>query len=53
MTVVIDENLTKKETEKLLKQVKPTLKILDAKKFLGKIKIKGDPLKIQRQLRNE
>lgn len=53
MQVTIDKNLTKEEREKLLKKVQPKLKVLDAKKYAGKVSWKGDPLKIQREMRDE
>jgi hypothetical protein len=53
MTVVVDKKLTKKEVDALLKKMKPKHMVLDAKKFAGKLKIKGDPLEIQRQMRDE
>ena len=53
MNVLIDKMLTKEEREKLLKKVQPKLKVLDAKKFVGEISWKGDPLKIQREMRDE
>lgn len=53
MTVIIDNKTSKKERETLLKRIKPKLKKLDASKFFGKVSYKGDPLKIQKELRNE
>lgn len=53
MNVLIDKTHTKEEREKLLKKVQPKMKVLDAKKFAGKISWKGDPLKIQREMRDE
>ncbi len=53
MTVVINSKTSKKELENLLKKVKPKLKKLDASLFFGKVSYKGDPLKIQKQLRDE
>lgn len=53
MNVLIDKMLTKEEREKLLKKVQPKLKVLDAKKFVGKVSWKGDPLKIQCEMRDE
>ncbi len=53
MNVVIDKTLTEEDKEKLIEKVQPKMKVLDAKKFLGKISWKGDPLKIQREMRDE
>jgi hypothetical protein len=53
MKVIIDKKLTKEEREKLLKKVQPKMKVLDAKKYFGKIKVQGDPLKIQQEMRDE
>ncbi|MBK8549788.1 MAG: hypothetical protein IPL53_01505 [Ignavibacteria bacterium] len=54
MVVVIKKRSKKKDLEKLLNSnlAKPR-KVLDAKKFCGVIKLKEDPVKIQRRLRNE
>ena len=51
MTVVINSKTSKKEQENLLKKVRPKLKKLDASLFFGKVSYKGDPLKIQQDLR--
>ena len=53
MTVVINSNSSKKELEILLKKIKPKLKKLNASLFFGKVGYKGDPLKIQKELRDE
>lgn len=53
MTVVIDKNTSPEKIKKLLEKVSPKLKTVNTTKYLGKIKWKGDPLKIQRQLRDE
>jgi hypothetical protein len=43
----------KKQPKKKRSSAKPAIKIFDAKKFSGKLKIKGDPLALQLQWRNE
>jgi hypothetical protein len=53
MKVVIDKTLAHQDREKLLKKVQPKMKGLDVKKFAGKISWKGNPLKIQREMRDE
>jgi hypothetical protein len=53
MTVEINKKTSKKEQETLLKKIKPKLKKLDASLFFGKVGYKGDPLKIQKELRDE
>lgn len=53
MNVEINKDLTKKEREKQLKKVSPRIKKLDAKKFFGKVSWKGDPLKMQQEMRDE
>ena len=53
MTVVVDKKLTKKERDKILNKMQSESKLFDAKKYFGKVKIQGDPLEIQRQMRDE
>jgi hypothetical protein len=53
MTIVVDKKLTKQERDEILKKMEPRIKPFDAKKYFGKIKIQGDPLEIQRQMRDE
>ena len=53
MTVVIDSKTSKKDLKKALKKIKPKFKKFDASKFFGKISFKGDPLEIQREMRDE
>ena len=53
MTVVIDSKTSKKDLKEALKKIKPKFKKFDASLFLGKVSFKGDPLKIQRALRDE
>ncbi len=53
MNVEINKDFNKKERDKHLKKVIPRLKKLDAKKFFGKVSWKGDPLKMQQEMRDE
>lgn len=53
MTVVIYSDTSKENLKKALKKIKPKVKKFDASKFFGKISFKGDPLKIQREMRDE
>jgi hypothetical protein len=52
MVIVIDQGTTKEKLEKLLKKLKPRLGV-DTKKHCGVIKLKEDPIQIQKQLRDE
>ena len=55
MTTIIKEMLGKKKVNKILKHpaANKQRKSLDAKKYFGILKLKEDPVKIQRKLRNE
>ncbi|MEO8066472.1 MAG: hypothetical protein ABI599_02140 [Flavobacteriales bacterium] len=54
MVVVIKKNASKKRLKALLKKAKPAKrKGLDAKKFSGKLKMKEDPMVVQKRLRAE
>ena len=53
MNVLIDKNLSKKEVDEILKKVESTGRPFNAKKYFGKLKIEGDPLKIQQEMRDE
>jgi hypothetical protein len=50
-TITIKKKDQKQVYTKKLNQI--VLKGLDAKKYCGKLKIKDDPLKIQKRLRDE
>ena len=52
MVLVIKHGTTAKKLSKLLKKMK-TKKGLDTKKYSGVLKLKEDPMQIQKQLRNE
>jgi len=53
MTIVVTKKLTKKAKETIFKKIAPKYKLLNAKKFFGKLEWKGDPLKIQQEMRDE
>ncbi len=53
MKVEIKKKLNKKEVGTLLRKIKKTPKLFDAKKYFGKAKVKGDPLLIQQEMRDE
>ena len=55
MVLVLEKGATKKQMEQLNKKLShlPVRKKLDAKKYCGVIKLKEDPLAIQKKLRNE
>jgi len=53
MTVVVKKKLTKKEKEKLLNSKKDRIKPINVAKYKGKFNWEGDPLKLQKEWRNE
>jgi hypothetical protein len=55
MVVVIKKNAKRKEIDRVLRSIKPkkTGKLLNAKKYCGILKVNGDPLEIQKKLRDE
>ncbi len=55
MVLVLKRGATKKEMELLNQKLQKahSRKKLDAKKFCGVIKLKEDPLEIQKKLRND
>lgn len=55
MVVVIKKNAKRKEIDRVLRSIKPkkTGKLLNAKNYCGIIKVNGDPLEIQKKLRDE
>jgi hypothetical protein len=55
MVVVLKKGASKKEMEQINKKINrmPSRKKLDAKKYCGVIKLKKDPLVIQKRLRDE
>jgi hypothetical protein len=52
MVIVIEQGTTKEKLELLLKKMK-IKKGVNTKKYCGVIKLKEDPLQIQKQLRDE
>ena len=53
MKVIVKKKLTKKEREEILGSTPERIKPIDVSKYKGKFKWKGDPLKIQKEWRNE
>ena len=52
MVIIIDKNTTKAKFDILLKKLK-IKKSFDVKQFCGVIKLREDPMDIQKKLRNE
>lgn len=55
MVVIIKKTDSKRTIERKIKSVKPIKpgKVLDAYKYLGKLRIKEDPNEIKKKLRDE
>jgi hypothetical protein len=55
MTIIIDKNTTKKEFVKLLASISKTKKTIgvDLSKHCGVLKLKKDPLQIQKEMRDD
>ena len=53
MTVQINKKLSKKKIAELVNKAQAAPKVLDASKYFGKGKTKGDPLQKQQELRDE
>ena len=55
MVLVLKRGATKEDMERINKKLRhlPSRKKLDAKKYCGVIKLKEDPLVIQKKLRDE
>jgi hypothetical protein len=53
MTVVVKKKLTKKEKDEILNAAPERVKPINVAKYKGKFKWKGDPLKLQKQWRDE
>ncbi|MCF8449717.1 MAG: hypothetical protein K9G49_07575 [Taibaiella sp.] len=55
MVLVLNKGASKKEIDQLNKELLqlPSRKKLDAKKYCGVLKLKEDPLTIQKKLRDE
>jgi hypothetical protein len=52
MVLVLKKGATKKEMENLARKM-PTKKGVNTKKFCGSLKLKEEPLSIQKQMRDE
>ena len=53
MTIIIDKKISKSEFKSLLKRSSSKKKGANIKKLSGKLKWKGNVLKVQRSMRNE
>ena len=53
MTVTIKKKLDVKKSEKVLQSLPNNIKPIDLSKYAGKLKWKGDPLKLQKEWRDE
>ena len=53
MTIIIDKNMSKSEFRNLLRRIKSKKKGVSLKEYSGKLNWKGNPLKVQRSMRNE
>jgi len=53
VTIIVDKNMSKKEFKDLLNKSKSSKKGVSVKPFAGKLKWKGNALKVQRSLRDE
>ncbi|MBI1767459.1 MAG: hypothetical protein HY015_04045 [Bacteroidetes bacterium] len=53
MTIIIDKNMSKEEFKSLLNKSKSKKKGVSVKTFTGKLRWKGDALKVQRSQRDE
>jgi hypothetical protein len=53
MTVIVKKKLTKKEKEEILNSGPQRFKPINISKYKGKFKWEGDPLKLQKEWRDE
>ena len=53
MTVTVKKKLTKKEKEKIFNSVQERVKPIDISRYKGRFQWNGDPLKLQKEWRNE
>lgn len=53
MVTIIKAKTKKEEIKQLLSKAEQNISLLNASKYCGKIKLNGDPLSIQKKLRNE
>lgn len=49
----IKKKLNKKKSEQILLSIPDKLKPIDLSKYIGKLQFKGDPLKLQKEWRDE
>ena len=50
---IITKKTSQKSISRMLKNIKPKRKGLDMKKFAGKLSWKGDPVAVQREMRDD
>jgi hypothetical protein len=53
METIIKSKPSKKELEKIFSKVQAKKEGVDVTKYVGKVKAKGNPIALQRKLRNE
>jgi len=53
MTVEVKKKIDKKKAERILLSFPEKIKPIDLSKYAGKLQWKGDPLKLQKQWRDE
>lgn len=53
MVTIIKSKTKKEKIEKLLLKAQKKINLLKASKYCGKLKLNGDPISIQKKLRNE
>ncbi len=53
MTIVVKKKLDKKKSEKIIASLPGKTKPIDLSQYAGKLEWKGDPLALQKKLRNE
>ncbi len=53
MTIVVKKELDKKKSKKIIASLPGKTKTIDISQYAGKLEWKGDPLALQKKLRNE
>ncbi len=53
MVLILNKNTSRKEMERMLKKFSAKKKGIDTLKYCGIVALKGDPLLIQKRLRDE
>lgn len=53
MVTIVKKVPSKEELDKIFRSVETRKKGVDVKKYAGKVKAKGQPVKLQQKLRNE